>query len=113
MLFFHPSRTLPSLPSLPDSSTFYSGAPLSIGLFDPSLGQLSPNPLPEDATFGDVPFARVGESWDEKGWKPEWAGGDAGNKEYEKGFKGEQGMMWNGTSWWKRTVVLVTLEGMR
>jgi len=114
MLFFHPSRALSSLPSIShDSTSYYSGAPLSIGVYDPSSGQLSPNPLPEDATFGDVPFAKVGESWDENGWKPEWAGGDGGNKEFEKGLKEEEGMKWNGTSWWKRTVILVTLEGMR
>jgi len=118
-LFFHPSKPF-SLSSSSssishDSTSYYSGAPLSIGTFDdPSLAQLAPNPLEQDATFSDVPFAKVGDSWDEKGRKPEWAGGDGGSREYEKGFKGEKGnRFWNGTGWYDKTVLMITIEGMR
>ncbi|GAA5897579.1 nucleotide pyrophosphatase/phosphodiesterase family protein [Sporobolomyces salmoneus] len=115
-LFFHPSRLPTSpLPSIShDSLSYYSGAPLPIGLFDPSLGQLSSNPLESDATFADVPFAAVGESWDTEGKRPEWAGGDGGSGAREKQLGKEEGKRWwNGTNWWDRTVVVVTIEGMR
>ncbi|GAA5959512.1 hypothetical protein JCM3765_002352 [Sporobolomyces pararoseus] len=111
-LFFHPSKPLTSTISH-DSSSYYSGAPLSIGLYDPSLAQLAPNPLEQDATFSDVPFAKVGGSWSdlEKGWKPEWAGGkgDHSIKEEKEG----EGRFSNGTNWFEKTVILVTIEGMR
>ncbi|GAA6063297.1 hypothetical protein JCM10212_001416 [Sporobolomyces blumeae] len=122
LVFFHPARSLSlafstdsgpsSNPVSYDSSSYYSGAPLSIGLFDPLTGQLAPNPLESDAKFGDAPFAKVGESWDSNGHVPEWAGGDGGANEVEQTLTAG-GRRWNGTHWWDPTVILVSIDGMR
>lgn len=117
-LFFHPSRIPSAFSSSAstishDATSYYSGAPLAIGLFDPELGQLASNPLEDDATFADVPFAAVGASWDEQGRKPEWAGGDAGSKQFESSLKQAGNRFWNGTNWFDRTVILVTIEGVK
>lgn len=49
---------------------------------------------------------------------PSWAGGDDGAKEFEKlrlleGEGDGAGRRWNGTHWWDKTVILVSLDGVR
>ncbi|GAA6006291.1 hypothetical protein JCM11491_002097 [Sporobolomyces phaffii] len=112
-LFFHPASTRLGPAVSHDAASYYSGAPLSIGLFDPALGKLASNPLESDATFADVPFAAVGETWDEQGRKPAWAGGDGGSATFEKQLDKAGKRFWNGTNWFDKTVILVTMDGMR
>ncbi|GAA5941532.1 uncharacterized protein JCM15063_001613 [Sporobolomyces koalae] len=111
--FFHPRRESSSVPGVShDSTEYYSGFPLEIGLYDPRVGHLSANPLPKDATFADVPFASIGHSWDESGRVPEWAGGDAGANSLEGKLNSQAGRFSNGTHWWDKTVILVIVQGM-
>ncbi|BGP50447.1 hypothetical protein JCM10450v2_006366 [Rhodotorula kratochvilovae] len=111
---FHPSSPYSRLSSSSSSSaSYYSGAALTAGVFSPSGAALAANPLPSSAKFGDIPFAKVGESKDKSGKTPTWAGGDWGEKEFEQGLVGGDGRRWNGTHWWQPTVLLVSLDGVR
>ncbi|KAK4700203.1 hypothetical protein P7C70_g6048, partial [Phenoliferia sp. Uapishka_3] len=105
ILLFHPTSAL--LPS------YYHSSTLLPGTFS-SSASLAPNPLPPDGKFGDIPFASVGAPID--GDKPAWAGGDDGANRIElaegKGQEGN-GARWNGTHWFDRTVLLVSLDGVR
>lgn len=98
-VLFHPRSPLPH---------FYGSSTLTPGTFSPS-GAIVPNPLPSGAKFGDVPFASLGASLAEE--TPGWAGGDDGAAKLEGG--GGNGARWNGTHWWDRTVLLVSLDGLR
>lgn len=46
---------------------------------------------------------------------PNWAGGDGGAKEAEKQLTndGKTERYWNGTHWFEKTVILVSLDGVR
>ncbi|KAL8277172.1 hypothetical protein RQP46_010420 [Phenoliferia psychrophenolica] len=88
--------------------SYYHSSTLPIGTFSPD-GTIAPNPLPPDAKFADVPFASVGPPID--GNTPAWAGGDDGTSKLEG--EGGDGVKWNGTHWWDRTVLLVSLDGVR
>ncbi|GAA5922187.1 hypothetical protein JCM3775_003521 [Rhodotorula graminis] len=94
------------------STSWYSGAPLAPGVYG-SAAALAANPLPSGAKLDDIPFARVGSSKDKSGKTPTWAGGDWGEKEFEKGLVGGGGRRWNGSSWWDPTVLLVSIDGVR
>lgn len=87
---------------------YYHSSTLPIGTYSAD-GTIAPNPLPPDAKFADVPFAAVGAPID--GDTPAWAGGDDGASKLEGG--GGEGARWNGTHWWDRTVLLVSLDGVR
>ncbi|GAA6005146.1 nucleotide pyrophosphatase/phosphodiesterase family protein [Rhodotorula paludigena] len=102
---FHPSS-----PYAHSLSSYLGG---SSGVYSPSAASYAPNPLPADGKFGDIPFAKVGQSWDKSGKTPTWAGGDWGEKDYEAGLKAGGGKRWNGTHWWDPTVLLVSLDGVR
>ncbi|GAA5991727.1 hypothetical protein JCM10908_001113 [Rhodotorula pacifica] len=113
---FHPSSPYSSYgSSLLSSSTdvYYGGTDLAAGVYDPSHAAVAPNPLPTDATFGDIPFAKVGESKDKSGRVPNWAGGDWGDAEAEKELVAGKGKRWNGTHWFDPTVIIISLDGVR
>lgn len=112
---FHPSSPYSNYgSSLLSASTdiYYSGADLAAGVYDPDHAAVAPNPLPTDATFADIPFAKVGESKDKSGKVPNWAGGDWGDAEAEKELVGGAGKRWNGTHWFDPTVILISLDGV-
>lgn len=112
---------LPSSPysnygsSLLSASTdvYYGGSDLAAGVYDPDRAAVAPNPLPTDAVFGTIPFAKVGESKDKSGKVPNWAGGDWGDAEAEKELVGGGGKRWNGTHWFDPTVIIISLDGIR
>ncbi|GAA6049243.1 hypothetical protein JCM3770_005902 [Rhodotorula araucariae] len=108
--FFHPSSLYSRLSS---ATSYYSGTSLTPGVYAPSDAAFAANPLPSDAQFADIPFAKVGASKDKTGKTPTWAGGDWGEKEYEQGLVSGDGRRWNGTHWWQPTVLLVSLDGVR
>ena len=113
---FHPSSPYSNYgSSLLSASTdiYYSGADLAAGVYDPDHAAVAPNPLPTDAVFADIPFAKVGESKDKSGKVPNWAGGDWGDAEAEKDLVGGEGKRWNGTHWFDPTVILISLDGVR
>lgn len=114
-LFIHPGAVRSSTPSR--IYGWYSGdlADKPAGLYSPLTGAISPNPLPEGAKFGDVPFASVGGSKARESAVPNWAGGDGGAKQQESTMSASEGrnMRWNGTHWWEPTVLLVSLDGVR
>ncbi|GAA5873558.1 hypothetical protein JCM8547_005618 [Rhodosporidiobolus lusitaniae] len=99
LFLFHPSSP-------------YVSSSRSSGLYS-SHGYVSPNPLGSDSKYGDVPFAKVGASWEGNGKTPTWAGGDNGEKELESKLTGGGGRRWNGTHWWDPTVILISLDGVR
>ncbi|GAA5867801.1 hypothetical protein JCM3774_005857 [Rhodotorula dairenensis] len=113
---FHPSSPYSNYgSSLLSASTdvYYGGSDLPAGVYDPDRAAVAPNPLPTDAVFGTIPFAKVGESKDKSGNVPNWAGGDWGDAEAEKELVGGGGKRWNGTHWFDPTVILISLDGVR
>ncbi|SCZ89552.1 BZ3500_MvSof-1268-A1-R1_Chr1-1g01253 [Microbotryum saponariae] len=111
ILLFHPASPYAYHFNYP-SSDYYKGHPeLKPGTFS-SNPALAKNPLPEDAHFNDVPFAQVGDNrlaHDKQ--TPHWAGGDGGAAKEEK--EKTSGWRSNGTHWFDRTVILVSLDGVR
>lgn len=102
-LLFHPLSPLSSSSASSASARlhgWYSGNFDKAGVYSAD-GALEPNPLPEGAKFGDVPFASVGGSWASASAVPEWAGGDAGAAKTESAIKPSEGknLRWNGTHW--------------
>ncbi|KAM0750332.1 Phosphodiest-domain-containing protein [Meredithblackwellia eburnea MCA 4105] len=100
---FHPSSALTA------ATKYYHSDSLKPGTFS-SDGILADNPLPSGAGYADVPFASLGPAVSGVP-KPGWAGGDDGNSLLEGGKT--EGALWNGTHWWDRTVLLVSLDGVR
>lgn len=113
---FHPSspysRYGSSLLSA-SKDVYYGGADLAAGVYDSSRAAVAPNPLPSDAVFADIPFAKVGGSKDKSGKVPVWAGGDWGEAQAEKERVGGPGMRWNGTHWFEPTVIMISLDGVK
>lgn len=115
---FHPSSPYAEYgSSLLSSSTakdvYYGGSDLPVGVYDADHAAVAKNPLPTDAVFGDIPFAKVGESKDKSGKVPNWAGGDWGEADAEKNLAAGDGKRWNGTHWFDPTVLVISLDGVR
>ncbi|KAI5478563.1 type I phosphodiesterase/nucleotide pyrophosphatase/phosphate transferase family protein [Pseudohyphozyma bogoriensis] len=111
LFFFHPPASLSHLSEQVSTSLtgYYSGHLYnsSVGLFSPT-GVVADNPLPSDAKFGDVPFASLGRPQSTDIPTPAWAGGNG-----EIDPAGRPGKYWNGTHWYDKTVILMSLDGFR